>query len=123
MQFSRSQALTSATCCNHCGGCPRKVQSAVKSAGENHRQQLAARAEVQRTQHARRHSQNAARPRPRQIADEQRTEEAAQQVERRDGQRLVVVHILHTGDEQHGQHRADGGKNGERTGLSIIQSV
>ena len=36
---------------------------------------------------------------------------------------LAAQDILHTGDEQHGQHRADGGKNGERTGLSIIQPV
>ena len=44
---------------------------------------------------------------PRQLAYKQRAEKAAQQVERRDRQRLVVVHILHPGDKQHRQDCTD----------------
>ena len=74
-----------------------EIQSAVDSVWQNDRQKLAARAEVEGTQHTQHRSYGAAEPRPGQVGDEQRTKEAAQQVERCDGQGLVVVHVLYPG--------------------------
>ena len=100
-----------------------KIQPAVDRVGQNDRQKLAACPEVEAAQHTQHSRRSTARPHPRQLAYKQRAEKAAQQVERRDRQRLVVVHILHPGDKQHRQDCTDRRQYREGARLLFIQSV